>query len=310
MNLYRKYRPKEFSEMMGNESSIESLQKSILKKNHSHSYLFFGPPGTGKTTAARIMAYTLGAGELDIREVNSSSNRGIDTAREIIDQIRMMPIEGVCSVFIMDECHKWTNDFQNAILKPLEDTPEHVYFFLCTTDPQKLIKAIRSRCTEIKFDLLSEEDIMSLVRRVKKKEQMEISSEVIEEIATASQGSPRNALVMLEGIMSIEKEEDQLKYIHQSQIGEDDIGVIELCRMLLNQKSDWSDVASILKKLGEEGKLSDSESIRYAVLGYMNSVLMGGKKIERAISALEAFSEPTYNNGKFGITLACLNTIL
>lgn len=308
MTLYNKYRPATFDDMIGNEASISALKKAITKKNHSHVYLLSGPPGTGKTTIARIMAKELGASEMDIREINSANARGIETAREIIQQIRMLSMGGGAIIYIMDECHKWTSDFQNALLKPLEDTPEHVYFFLCTTDPNKLIKAIKSRCTEIKTNALPEENITQILRRVNKLESLNISKNILESIAEKSEGSPRNALVMLEQISNADDEES-IKNILKSKGSEDDPEIIELARMLLNEKNTWKDIAGLLRKLKEGGKLDDSETVRYIVLGYMNSVLISGKLIPRAAVALEAFSEPTYTTGKAGITLACINIL-
>lgn len=307
-SFYQKHRPSSFDEMVGNEAAINAFKKSITKKNHSHAFILSGPPGTGKTTIARIAANLLGASDLDIREINTSSARGIDTAREIIQQIRMLPISGGSIVYILDECHKFTNDMQNALLKPLEDCPEHVYFFLCTTEPTKLIKAIKSRCTEIKTTPLTEEEIYSVVKRVAKLEKLEIKKEHIEKIAECCEGSSRNALVMLEQIASAENEKD-IKIILSSKGSEEDPDAIELCRALLNDNSDWSSIAKIIKKLKEAGKLDDSESIRYMVLGYANAVLLNGRMNKRAVLMLEAFSEPTYNTGKFGITLACINVI-
>jgi len=310
MTLYLKYRPTEFSEMLGNESTIQALESAIDKENHSHVYLFSGPPGTGKTTAARIMAVKLGASELDIREINSANSRGIDTAREITQQMRMLPMSGSCVVYILDECHRWTADFSNAMLKPLEDTPEHVYFFLCTTDPQKLIKPLKSRCTEVKFESLSVEYISKLLRRINKKEGTKVSKEHIEQIAENSEGCPRKAIVILERLIALDDEISREQYLKTCNVLEDEKEVIELCRALLNDKQGWSEIAKLVKELNANGKLDDPERVRYAVLGYMNAVLLSGKKMPRAISAMEAFSEPTYNTGKFGITLACISTII
>lgn len=310
MTLYLKHRPAEFSEMLGNESTIKALESAIEKENHSHVYLFSGPPGTGKTTAARIMSVKLGASELDIREINSANSRGIDTAREITQQMRMLPMYGSCIVYILDEAHKFTNDMQNALLKPLEDTPEHVYFFLCTTDPQKLIKPLKSRCTEVKFESLPLEYIIKLLRRINKKEGSKVSKEHIEQIAENSEGCPRKAIVILERLLSLDDDTSREDYLKTCNVSEEEKDVLELCRCLLNEKQGWSEAAKIIKDMTANGKLDDPERVRYAVLGYMNAVLLSGKKNPRAISALEAFSEPTYNNGKFGITLACISTII
>lgn len=309
-NLYIKYRPVNFSDMVGNESAISALEKSLDKKNHSHVYLFTGPAGTGKTTAARIMASKLGAGELDIREVNSASNRGIDTARDILSQIRQLALSGNSIVYILDECHRWTVDFQNAMLKPLEDTPDHVYFFLCTTDPQKLIKPLITRCTEVKFELLQPSLLLKVLKRVNRLESLNITNDILLTIADKSNGCPRTALVLLERIASIESEEKQEEFLRNTSIDSEDTEIINLCRILLDDRNKWQSVVSILKELNANSKLEDPEKVRYAVLGYMNSVLLSGNLSDRAVAAIEAFSEPTYNTGKFGITLACLRVVL
>jgi DNA polymerase-3 subunit gamma/tau len=309
MGLYQKYRPQSFDEMIGNESSINTLQRMLKKDSHSHTYLFSGPPGTGKTTTARIIAKELGADEMDIREINSANSRGIDTAREITQSIRLLPMNGNCIVYILDEAHRWTADFSNALLKPLEDCPNHVYFIICTTEPNKIIKAIQSRCTHIKFSSLKSDEIIVLLKRVNKLEALNMDKEVLSDIADNCEGSPRNALVLLEKVSSASNEKEISDIIKSGNYNDEDIEIIELARALLNDKNQWRDIASILKKLQENGKMDNPETIRYMVLGYMNSVLISGKMLKRAAIAIEAFSENTYNSGKAGITLACINTI-
>ena len=152
--LYKRFRPKSLDAVVGNGGTVAALQKFLKKGNLPHTILFKGPSGCGKTTLARILAKELGCGVLDLREYNSADFRGIDTIRDISRIMTNAPAAGNCRVFILDEAHQLSKDAQNAALKILEDTPKHVYFFICTTDPQKLIATIRSRCTEMPVDLL------------------------------------------------------------------------------------------------------------------------------------------------------------
>lgn len=300
MNLYLKYRPKTFDEMIGNRETIESLEKLMLKEDRPHSYLFTGESGTGKTTAARICANMLGVKTTSIVEINSSNNRGIDTARSIIEQMNIYPIDGNNWVFILDEIHQTTSAMQNALLKPLEDYSNIAYFFLCTTDPQKLIKPLKNRCTEFNFSLLDEKYMRKLLKRINREENANVENDIINEIVKYSEGSPRKALVLFEKIIGMEKE-NAIKIISEG-MNEEEGKVIELCRSLLN--GDWNDIKQILKNI----EVKDAEKIRYAVLGYMNSVLLNNAN-HKAGLALEFFSEPFYNSGMPGVTLACYQTI-
>jgi hypothetical protein len=140
-------------------------------------------------------------------------------------------------------------------------------------------------------------------------EKAKFSSEIIEMIADKAEGSPRNALVILESVLGFDNEEEQAKYLSTASLDQEDAEIIELARALLNEKNQWKDIAKILKKLKENNKLDEPETVRYIVLGYMSAVLLNGSMNKRAIAALEAFSEPTYNSGKNGIILASISTI-
>lgn len=301
MSLYQKYRPKEFEEMYGNREEIESLEKKFSGENRPHAYLFQGESGCGKTTAARICADKLGAGPLSIVEINSSDNRGIDTARQIINQIKTYPNEGDCWVFIIDEVHMATKEWQNAMLKPLEDTPDHVYFFLCTTDPQKLIKTLKTRCSIFNFPALNSKLIYKLLFRVNKKEKIGLDKEVLEEISDNSYGSPRRALTFLEKVKDLGSEK-ALKLVSSGLDEEENKQTIELCRALLKSSS-WGEISDIIKGLTEE-----PERIRRAILGYMGAVLLK-KKNDKAAVIMEYFSDPFYNTGKPGLVLACYQSL-
>lgn len=299
MELYKKYRPKTFKTVVGNRETVRSLQNMIEKNALPHTILFHGPSGCGKTTMAKILKRELKCKDIDFQEINSSTFRGIDSMRKIQQTMNLSSV-GPCRVYLMDECHKWTNDAQNAALKMLEDTPSHVYFFLCTTDPQKLIKAVRTRCCEMPVKDLSEDDCLKLLARISKREDLSITDEVKEELTRSCQGSARTLLVMLDKVINLE-EEDQLEAIQQV-LTEQKEG-IDLCRALL-KKEKWPKIASILKQL-----TADPETIRYNVLGYAQAVLLN-KGDYQAYLVLDCFKNNFYDSKKPGLVRACYECIV
>lgn len=297
MSLYHKYRPSGFSEIMGNEAVVSSLLSLFREsKTPPQSVLFTGPTGCGKTTLARILAEKVGAKGMDIREINSSDFRGIDTIRDISKNCQFAPVEGDARVYIIDECHKLTGDAQNAFLKKLEDPPSHVYFFLCTTEPQKLIAPIRGRCSTFEVKPLEPLQLMKLLRKVVKAEGDNLSKVVYDQIIQDSLGHPRNALNILEQVLSVE--DDQRLMVAQ-QKAEEQTQAIALCRALIGQKG-WGVVNKILQGLKDQ----DPETIRRIVMGYASAVLLKSTN-DTAGLVLEMFIEPFYNSGFPGLVYAC-----
>lgn len=226
-----------------------------------------------------------------------ADNRGIDTMREIIEKMRYMPVSGKPLVYILDEFHRCTADAQSAMLKPFEDTPPHVYFILCTTDPGKILKTIQTRCTQIKVDPVDNRELYRYISDIAlNKLNQNKSKAVIKAIMDSSMGSVRKALVLLEQVIGIEDEEAQLKIIASP--SEESAQVIDLCRCLL--KRNWKDCAKVLAALKEQK--AEAENIRYAVLGYMQSVLLkSGDKTAGFV--MECFSDDTYSTKFPGIVL-------
>jgi len=207
-------------------------------------------------------------------------------------------LEGSRRMWILDECHQLTKDAQNALLKILEDTPPHVYFALCTTDPKKLISTIRGRCSQFEMRTLSDNDMKRLLIDVCKGEQVKpdkVMKKVILQIIKDSMGHPRNALQILDQALNVPPEK-RLQVAKRS--AEQQNQSIELCRALIKREP-WSRVNKILKGLKDE----DPESVRRHVLGYAQAVVLNGDN-EKAGAIMEEFIHPVYDSGFAGVVYA------
>lgn len=309
-NLGLKYRPRDLSEMVGNQEVVSALEALLKRKREDlpHAFLFTGDPGCGKTTLGRIVAEALGGVGNDFVEVDSASFRGIDTVRDIRDNMNFLPMEpgGLARVWLLDECHllgtggdSVKNPAQTALLKALEEPPEHVFFILCTTNPEMLLAAIRSRCMSATFEVkaLDEDVIREYVLDVAHWEGKIIPIEIADQIARDSLGSCRNALGVLDKIIDLDPK-DMKAMAEKAAAAESQ--VIELCRALFAGKK-WKEVAGILKGLEKE----EVEKTRQAVINYCASVLLGGKDAAQAFIVLDCFKTPFYNNGRAGLVHAC-----
>ncbi len=192
--LYRKYRPQTFAEVRDQDHIVSVLEGAIKKGSLPHALLFSGTRGTGKTTLARIFARAIGAAELDIYEIDAASNRGIDDIRELKDAVHTLPYESPYKVYIIDEVHMLTKEAFNALLKTLEEPPAHVVFILATTEEEKLLDTILSRCQVFRFRSPSRAVLAETVTDVAKKEGFTLTPEAADLIAIAADGSFRDAL--------------------------------------------------------------------------------------------------------------------
>ncbi|MCI9434272.1 MAG: DNA polymerase III subunit gamma/tau [Bacilli bacterium] len=221
--LYRKYRPKNFDEVIGQEVIVKTLKNTIEKNKISHAYLFTGPRGTGKTSAAKIFAKTINCQQLinnipcencdcckqfnnqqniDIIEIDAASNNGVDEIRELKNKVNLVPSISKYKVYIIDEVHMLSTSAFNALLKTLEEPPGHVIFILATTDPHKVLPTILSRCQRFDFKKVSENKIYERLKYISEQENIEIEQSALKEISRLANGGLRDALSILDQVIA------------------------------------------------------------------------------------------------------------
>jgi DNA polymerase III gamma/tau subunit len=287
-------------DFLGNENTTAALRSMMEREEIPHTILFTGPSGCGKTTLARIVAKRLKCSKYDLQELNTANFRGIDTIRDVIRNMALCPMSGTCRVWILDEVHQISKDGQHALLKALEDTPKHVYFLLATTDPEKLLPTIRTRCVTFDVKPLSDKLMDVLLKTVIQKEGVDnVPQETIDQIVQDSLGSSRMALSVLDKIINMAPT-DML--VAAKQQASQNNAAIDLCRALIGKRP-WKEIGKIIQGLDQE-----PESVRRAVLGYMQAVLLKGDN-PQAYIVLSAFRAPLYDIGKPGLTIAAYESI-
>ena len=220
--LYRTYRPSRFDEVVGQEYIVKILKNTIKNKRIAHAYLFAGPRGTGKTTIAKLFAKAINCEDFneeacdncpsclafkennhpDIIELDAASNNSVDDIREIIEQVPYSPIVGKYKVYIIDEVHMLSSSAFNALLKTLEEPPAHVVFILATTDPQKIIPTVLSRCQRYNFSKISNLNMEKKMVEILNKEHLQYEDKALDEVAMLAEGGMRDALSILEQVLS------------------------------------------------------------------------------------------------------------
>ena len=308
--LYRKFRPLNFSEMVGQEHITRTLKNQIIANRVGHAYLFNGGRGTGKTSAAKILARAINclnpkdgepcneceickgaiSGSLtDIVEMDAASNNSVEDIRSIREEVNFLPTKAKYRVYIIDEVHMLSTGAFNALLKTLEEPPEHVKFILATTEPQKLPATILSRCQRFDFKRISNQDIIKRLEIVCKESNIEITKEALEIIAILSEGAMRDALSILERCIQDGEnkiDEDKIKDL----VGIPKIVFVhDIVEAIINYDVDKALIT--VNKVLEEGK--DISNLLWEIIKYIKDILL-----YKATNNVELYSEEEKNNVK------------
>ena len=270
--LAQKWRPKKFSDVVGQQHVITTLQNQILNERIGHAYLFWGPRGTGKTSIARLLAKTVNCTNIweaepcnicknckeitqdrciDVLEIDAASNRGIDPIRDLKEKVKLASTRCEYKIYIIDEVHMLTREAFNALLKTLEEPPRNVIFILATTEYQKIPKTITSRCQDFEFHYIASDKVISRLRLIIKRENIEADDEVLMLLAKQSDGCLRDAQNLLERLVSVSGKELTLEKA-QTMLGLSSFALIkELAVSILNQDLEKSLV--LADQFGKQG---------------------------------------------------------
>ena len=287
--LYRKYRPTDFSSVVGQNEIKKILSTAISQGNITHAYLFSGPRGTGKTTTAKILAKMVNCEHLvdgepcnkcnscinlfnsnDVIEIDAASNNGVDEIRDLREKATLVPSVCKYKVYIIDEVHMLTTQAFNALLKILEEPPKHVIFILATTEYHKIPLTITSRCQKFQFNKLEIEDIVKRLREISDLEKINIDDDALYEIAKISDGGMRDSINFLDQIRSFTSNMITVNDVYEV-CG--DISVLQISNLLIYLKeNNVEKITEFFEEMSEKGK--NFNKLLEDIVGYLKDVIL------------------------------------
>ena len=288
--LITKYRPQVFADVIGQDPTVRSLQ-GICKRKDAQVFLFSGPAGTGKTTLARIVAKAFGVEDTQsaMVEIDAATFTGVDSMRNVQEILRYRPFGGSGKrAIILDEAHSLSKQAFDSLLKTLEEPPEHVVWFFCTTNPAKIPKTLQSRCAKFELKAVADKDLDELLTYVCGEEEINLPTEVSALLIREAKGSPRQLLSNLVVARSARNRKEAAELLRAAV--ETDAS-LALCQFLAKGGGSWSACMAIVEKLEND----NPESIRILVANYFGKCLMNSKTDDAAggfLEKLDAFSVP------------------
>jgi DNA polymerase-3 subunit gamma/tau len=317
LSLYRKYRPRNFAEIVGQRHVTQTLANAVKANRIAHAYLFCGPRGTGKTSTARVLAMALNCEQgptaepcgdceecqriaagnaLDVIEIDAASNRGIDEIRELRERVGLAPAGARMKVYIIDEVHMLTGEAFNAFLKTLEEPPAHVVFVLATTEPHRVLPTILSRCQRFDFHRIGLGDLQSAIVSIASKEDLDIDEKAVAMLANAADGSFRDALTLLDQAIAYAEEKITPETVTEILGGIDFDLLADFADVLI--RDDVSDALLFVERVVAEGK-----DLRQLIAGltahYRNLLLLSlGRRGQEAVALPQESTERAMQQAK------------